>query len=81
MYSAGRNPDEFLNRYLTENMVACSRKPDKANLKVIWQPPISDPGADAERVIAWIEKRGSRTLCRAYRIRGGNLLGRRGLLD
>jgi hypothetical protein len=38
MYSAGRNPDEFLNRYLTENMVACSRKPDKANLKVIWQP-------------------------------------------
>lgn len=34
---AGQTPTEFLNRYLSENMLArCSRTPDQATLKVTW---------------------------------------------
>jgi len=41
---AGRTPTEFLNRYLDDNMVACSRTSDQANSKAIFQPSNIAPG-------------------------------------
>jgi hypothetical protein len=54
---AGQTPAEFLNRYLTDNMVALFENPPiRRTGKPPGQPRISRR-ADAERVVAWMEKR------------------------
>jgi hypothetical protein len=54
---AGRPPAEFLNQYLEENMVALFENPRAGNLESYLANLEYHTRADAERVVAWIEKR------------------------
>jgi hypothetical protein len=54
---AGRPPTEFLNQYLEENMVALFENPRAGDLESYIANLEYRTQADAERVVAWIEKR------------------------
>jgi len=55
--SAGHTPADFLNRYLAENMVALFENPKSGDLESHLGNLEYRTQADAERVVAWIEKR------------------------
>jgi hypothetical protein len=54
---AGHTPSEFLNRYLTDNMIALFENPRSGKLESHLGNIEYRTRADAERVVAWMEKR------------------------
>jgi hypothetical protein len=54
---AGYTPAEFLNQYLTDNMVALFENPRSGELESYLGSLEYRTLADAERVVAWIGKR------------------------
>jgi hypothetical protein len=54
---SGHTPAEFLNRYLTDNMIALFENPRSSELESHLATLEYRTGADAERVAALIEKR------------------------
>jgi hypothetical protein len=54
---AGHTPAEFLNRYLADNMAPLFGDPRKDDLETNLGTLEYHTRADAERVVAWMEKR------------------------
>jgi len=66
---AGRTPAEFLNQCLTDNMVALFENPRTGALESHLGNLEHHTRADAERVVAWMEKRVVNALMRLLRSR------------